>query len=139
MLVTEDIHTSYGYFKGFGNPSRYSFINYAKSLIDSINSRSPYVQASRNTLNRAVYSIGFYESIACFNVDRKKCFLGELTSNNGIMTDADDYRMHDTFSSNLSASLTRLFGKIGIKFSAKRFLNFFEMRLKNRLLKRYFR
>ena len=41
MLITEDTHASY--FKQFGNPSKYSFMNYSKNLIDSINSRFPGV------------------------------------------------------------------------------------------------
>ena len=38
-IVIEDTHTSY--LKKFGNPSKYSFINYSKYLIDVINSRFP--------------------------------------------------------------------------------------------------
>ena len=36
IILTEDTHTSY--LKEFGNPSKYSFINYTKYLIDVINS-----------------------------------------------------------------------------------------------------
>ena len=39
IVITEDTHTSY--LKKFGNPSKYSFINYSKYLIDVINSRFP--------------------------------------------------------------------------------------------------
>ena len=38
MIVVEDTHTSY--FKKFGYPSKHTFINWAKKLIDNINSRS---------------------------------------------------------------------------------------------------
>lgn len=92
MLLVEDTHTSY--MKKFGNPSKYSFINYSKMLVDSINSRFPAVHVSNNNLNRVVYSVTFYESIVCFNVDRRKCFVSSPTSNNGISFDAEDYRDH---------------------------------------------
>jgi len=90
MLIVEDTHTSY--FTDFGNPSKYSFMSYAKSLIDSVNSRFPTVHVSKNRLNESVWSIGFYESIVCFKVDRTKCFVSSLTSNDGISSDAEDFR-----------------------------------------------
>jgi hypothetical protein len=90
MLIVEDTHTSY--FSDFGNPSKYSFMSYAKSLIDSVNSRFPSVQVSKNRLNEIVWSIGFYESIVSFKVDRKKCFVSSLTSNDGVSSDAEDFR-----------------------------------------------
>jgi hypothetical protein len=88
MLIVEDTHTSY--FSALGNPSKYSFISYAKSLIDSINSRFPSVRASRNDLNKAVLSISFYESIVCIKVDRANCIISSVTSNDGISSDAVD-------------------------------------------------
>lgn len=42
LLIVEDTHTSY--FKGFGYPSKYSFIEWTKRLIDNINSRFPAVK-----------------------------------------------------------------------------------------------
>ena len=86
ILVIEDVHTSY--LKSYGNPSKYSFINYSKSLIDSINSRFPSVKVSKNVLNKAVYSLSFYDSVVCFNIDRTKCFTPDLLSNSGITSDA---------------------------------------------------
>ena len=40
ILITEDVHTSYIKDKWY-NPSKHSFINYTKKLIDDINSRYP--------------------------------------------------------------------------------------------------
>ena len=90
MLIVEDTHTSY--MRKFGNPSKYSFINYCKTLIDSINSRCPWVTVSNNSLNRVVCSVEVFESIVCFRVDRTKCFTGSLTSNEGISSNARDFR-----------------------------------------------
>jgi hypothetical protein len=90
MLIVEDTHTSY--MRKFGNPSKYSFISYCKTLIDSINSRFPSVMVSNNSLNKVVCSVEIFESIVCFRVDRAKCFVGSLTSNEGISSNARDFR-----------------------------------------------
>jgi hypothetical protein len=92
MLIVEDTHTSY--LTNFGNPSKYSFISYVKTLIDGINSRFPAVKVSDTSLNKAVSSVGIYESIVCFQVDRTKCFVSSPTSNMGISSNAGDFRDH---------------------------------------------
>jgi hypothetical protein len=94
VLIVEAAHTSY--FKYFGNPSRFSFMSYAKKLVDSINSRFPSVSASMNPLKEVVYSLGFYESIVCFHVDRKKCFASASTSNGGVSSNAQDFRFRES-------------------------------------------
>jgi len=109
MLIVEDTHTSY--FKEFGNPSKYSFINYSKTLIDSINSRFPEIHASDNSLNKAVYSMHIYESIVCFNIDRAKCFVGLPISNQGISFNAEDFRHHGS-----SLSKAKSFLALKLKF-----------------------
>jgi hypothetical protein len=90
MVIVEDVHASY--LKSFGNPSRYSFINYAKNLVDVINQRFPELNGKSSTAKGLVFSIGFYESIVSFHVDRRKCFVGAITSNGGISSDAEDFR-----------------------------------------------
>lgn len=113
MLIVEDTHTSY--FFDFGNPSKYSFMSYAKSLIDSVNSRFPSVYVSKNKLNEIVWSIDFYESIVCFKVDRTKCFVSSLTSNDGISSDAEDFREYGSALGHLSKiriALGRTFGPL---------------------------
>jgi cephalosporin hydroxylase len=90
MLIVEDTHTSY--MPKFGNPSKFSFISYCKTLIDGINSRFPSVAVSNNSLNKVVCSVEVFESIVCFRVDRTKCFAGSVTSNEGISSNARDFR-----------------------------------------------
>lgn len=94
MLVVEDTHTSY--LELYDNPSRYSFMHYAKKLVDAVNSRFPAVNASNHHLNAAIYSIGFYESIVCFHIDRRKCFVSTQTTNKGQSFKMQDYRDHGT-------------------------------------------
>jgi hypothetical protein len=94
LLLVEDVHASY--MKEMGNPSRYSFISYAKRLVDGINARFPGVRVRGDALNAAVYSITFYESIVCFRIDRSRCFASSPTSNNGESVGAEDYRYRDS-------------------------------------------
>lgn len=90
MLVVEDVHTSY--MRKFGNPSRYSFINFAKHLIDSINSRSTRLNREKNEYWKHIQSISFYESIVALRVNRGNCSISKPTSNNGESFNAKDYR-----------------------------------------------
>jgi len=94
MMIVEDTHASY--MKIFGNPSRYSFMNFTKRIIDRINFRFPGIQPSADAWEKAVYSTTVFESIVCFNVDRTKCFVSAPTSNEGITSEAADYRHQGT-------------------------------------------
>jgi hypothetical protein len=147
MLIVEDVHTSY--FRYFGNPSRFSFVSYAKRIVDSINSRFPLVRASRNALNGIVYSLGFYESVVCFNIDRKKCFMSSSTSNEGISSNAQDFRHlesgADLVISNMRNSFSEKFGFLERSdFFKKASRKFFDVllvvsaKLRSRKLKKYF-
>lgn len=80
-LVFEDVHTSYQ--KNFNNPSQYSFINYCKKKIDDINFRFPDLGSFNNSFNKYIYSINFFESIVCFNINKKLCKKNFLLSNSG--------------------------------------------------------
>ena len=94
MLIVEDTHTSY--LTEFGNPSSYSFMNYAKALIDDINKRSPELSPRKESLGGVLYSVAFYESIVAFSVNRKKSFRSTPTSNNGETSHAEDFRHGQT-------------------------------------------
>ena len=93
MLAVEDVHTSY--LRYYGNPAKYSFMNYCKKTIDQINSRSsvlPWMRKQSSILRDTVYSCAFYESIVCFHVDRRKCFVSTPTTNNGVKPISRDFR-----------------------------------------------
>ncbi len=89
-LVVEDTHTSY--LSEFGNPSPYSFISYSKKLIDSLNSRFPGVRIPGNLPNSCIYSITFCESFVAFSIDRDRCLENLPISNEGIASNAADFR-----------------------------------------------
>jgi hypothetical protein len=139
MLIVEDTHTNY--MKEYGNPSKYSFISYAKSLIDSINSRFHCVNVSKNPLKNAIYSMSVYDSIVCFNIDREKCFVSSLPliSNGGIESNPTDFTFNDTYSHQLSACLSIFFKKFGVNFSSRKLFRFVENIFTNRKLKKYFK
>lgn len=61
MIVVEDTHTSY--FRHFGNPSRRSFISFAKRIVDSVNARYPSVPDLRQRYGESTHSVSFFESI----------------------------------------------------------------------------
>jgi len=94
LLIVEDVHASY--LGDFGNPSKYSFVNYAKNLIDIIGTRYSGLKTSENNMINMIHSISFYESIVCFSVDRTKCEKSFVTSNNGITDMAEDFRYKDS-------------------------------------------
>jgi len=90
LLLVEDVHTSYQ--KEFGNPSKYSFINYSKFLIDDINSRFENFLPKQYSFNKSVHSIQFFESMVCFNINRKLCKRNSAVENGGIKLGNLDYR-----------------------------------------------
>jgi hypothetical protein len=144
LMIVEDTHTSY--FKNYGNPSKYSFMNYAKMLIDSINSRFPEVHASNNSLNQAVFSINFYESIVCFNIDRTKCFVNSPISNEGITFNAENLTHHGRDLDKIRIFLNKRFEFLtkidSIDHVARKCLNFMlgiNLKMESAKLRKYFK
>lgn len=78
LIVTEDTHTSY--LRDWGNPHKFSFMNYVKSIADHIQLRSHALQGGVNRFSEAVYSICVFESVVAFHVDRRLCRKAELIS-----------------------------------------------------------
>ncbi len=76
LIVIEDTTASYS--KKHSNPSKYSFINYSKYLIDDLYGRDEAKSrlegvVKKNSLNDRIYSIKFFNSIVALFIDRKKC------------------------------------------------------------------
>jgi hypothetical protein len=125
VIVVEDTHTSY--LRSFGNPSKYSFINYSKFLVDAVNSRFTDTNIKmNNNFNKKIYSINFYESIVAMNIDSKKCINASVLNNNGSnRTEVYDARNED-YSPNI------------IKFIKKYFPNIMELPVINKILRYFF-
>ncbi len=91
LLITEDVHTSYIKDKWY-NPSKYSFINYTKKLIDDLNSRYPGLKKQKFSLNKYIYSIQYFESITVFNINRKLSKINKEVRNNKLSTNPKEFR-----------------------------------------------
>ena len=94
MIVVEDTHTSY--FKKFGYPSKHTFINWSKKLIDNINSRSEDVTVQNPIFKNIIHSIEFFESIVVFKVNKEKSLDSRPTSNESKTLNFEDYRFHNS-------------------------------------------
>ena len=76
IVLIEDSLSSYN--KKFFNPSKYSFINYSKFLVDDINSRVKKIYKytglqKKNSLKDKIYSIKYFTNFVVFFIDRSKC------------------------------------------------------------------
>jgi hypothetical protein len=65
-IIIEDTHCSY--MSSFGNPHKYSTINFCKTIIDSINLESELLYNSQNK-NR-ISNINFYSGLVVIDIDR---------------------------------------------------------------------
>ena len=90
ILMVEDTLTSY--INEYNSKKSFSFINFAKKIIDDVNYTAgiPEFQNKNNnlffkfSLNKYIYSTHFYESIVVFNIDRKKTYINKIIKNNGV-------------------------------------------------------
>ena len=97
VLVTEDVHTSY--LKKFGNPSRFSFINYSKHLINTVNSRFLETKITKSgTFRKKIYSITYFNSIVAIKIDSRKSIETTIIKNNeNERFKTNDLRSNDYF------------------------------------------
>ncbi|MDC3245785.1 class I SAM-dependent methyltransferase [Candidatus Pseudothioglobus singularis] len=109
IVVVEDTHTSY--FEEFGYPTRYSFIEWSKRLIDNLNSRFHLVNASNLSYKDYVYSITFFESIVSYKIDANECYESSEIYNSGISFDAKDFRYHGSWMEEIKSFIIGLIRK----------------------------
>ena len=95
-IIVEDTGTSF-LKKEFNNPSKYSFINYSKNIINIIHRRSPLLNKDLNSYSKKIFLIEFFESIVVFYIDSKKCFLNKEVNNKAKNEWAIDYRHNEYF------------------------------------------
>jgi len=134
LHLVEDTHTSY--LKQYGNPNKYSFINFCKKTIDDINFTFPKIGNFENSINRTVHSIEFFESIVAFKVNRELCFENEFIMNEGINKEIKDVAFDEDFLS-FENKYPRLYG-IKIIQKILRIYSRIKTRKRARSLKRYF-
>ena len=99
LLIVEDVHTNY--FREFGNPSRYSFVNFAYRIVDGVNSRAYALRRTYARYSSRVYSVSFFESMVAFQIDSRLCKQSVPTSNNGANRGVTDFRYQGPMTSAL--------------------------------------
>lgn len=99
LLIVEDVHTNY--FREFGNPSRYSFVNFAHRIVDGVNSRAYSLRRTHAQYSSRVYSVSFFESMVTFQIDSRLCKQSVPTSNNGASRGVKDFRYQGPITSAL--------------------------------------
>jgi len=93
VIIVEDTHTSYMNYKGFKNPSKYSFINFSLNIIENIQRRNPMLKKKMNIISEKIYSIEYYDSIVSININKKKQKPSKnLQNNKKLETSFVDYR-----------------------------------------------
>ena len=132
--IVEDVHASY--LKRYGNPTKYSFINFSKKSIDDINFTFPKIGSFKNSINKIVHSIEFFESIVAFKVNRDLCNENKFIMNTGIDKSIQDV----TFSSHFSNFENKypFFFKFKLVRKILRVYSRILTKKKSKSLKRYF-
>ncbi len=93
LLVIEDTHASF--WANFGNPSKYSFSNFAHRVSDDLTKFGRNEKATR--LSQTVSQVRFFPSITAFVIDRKVASEeARAISNLGLIDIAPDMRFHDS-------------------------------------------
>ncbi len=140
MLIVEDTFNSY--VNKFANPSKYSFINYSKKKIDDINYRYPDIGKLKNSINKHVYSIEFFESAVCFKIDRSKCLINEDISNNKKILGIEDLRHgRQKVVRNLRKKFSFFYNIKILRLIAKFFLSkiiYYKIKIQNKKNKKFF-
>lgn len=149
LIAIEDVHTSY--LTEFGNPSKSSFVNYSKKIVDLINYRYSGLNKLRykknkitNFLKNNIYSVSFYESIIAFKINKKKSITSKAIWNKKKIERIQDYRYENNkntlwgFAIYIKDLLPKtLVDLLLIKTVSKNILKYFINRKKNKKLKKF--
>ena len=125
LIVIEDTVTSY-IKKGFGNPSKYSFINFSTKIVELMYARNSILKKKHNYVSKSVYQVRFFESIVVFDINKKKCKISNAIYNKKNFISFNDYR-HKSNSIKLLEYLRSFKPFKNINFS-HRFIKFFGYR-----------
>ena len=136
IVLIEDSLSSYN--KKFFNPSKYSFINYSKFLVDDINSRVKEIYKyiglqKKNSLKDKIYSIKYFTNFVVFFIDRSKCvdFIPQMNRHLSVNYEKiikDDYSNPRWKSEIYRNNFLNFFKKIKANFPIfKRFFRFLKL------------
>lgn len=140
-VLVEDVHASY--MKEFGNPSRYSFVNYAFNMVHRVNSRSAVLKTRSGALDNGVWSVSFHTSVVAFAVDRGKSGESREIEAGSKSIDAVDFRYYSDeseFLRNLEDRAAKHLPRRAVKLihSLRKRVNRFRQFLKNREMRKFF-
>ncbi len=119
-IIVEDTSTSY-LKKEFNNPSKYSFVNYAKNVVDNIHRRSPLLGKELNIYSKKIFLVEFFESIIVFSVNSKKCFQNKEVGNKAKNEWAIDYR-HNEYFGKFKSKLDKKYGQLNKRSFIRRII-----------------
>ncbi len=138
LLITEDVMCSYMF--EFGNPDKFSFINFSKKIIDDINFKFPKIGKFKYSLNDYIYSIQFFESIVVFEINRDLCYYNNTVTNDKKNHNIKDLRYNfeikDLFQKNLFKKF-KILRKINELYRILKIRNFNNKSIKR--LKKFFK
>jgi len=141
MLIVEDTHTSY--MRLYNSKNSFSFVNFAKKIIDDINytaHESVFGKKGNKhnfnfSLNKYIYSTHFYESIVIFKIDRSKTFENTMFNNSGLNHNIQDLTWVGN-ELNITG-IKKLINNLRF-FRLRRLKRFFVKKANNKILKRFF-
>lgn len=132
LILVEDVHASYQ--SEYLNPARSSFVNFAKHLIDCVNSRSPTVDW-KGPYRQVISSLEFHESIVVIHVDRDRASTPIVGVERGVEPAAAPAPQPAGLSSRLQfVRRIPLAGPVAV-----RCVRFWNTAVMNRRLSRYFK
>ena len=137
ILMVEDTHCSY--IELYNSSKKFSFINFAKKIIDDVNFTYPLDIGKKMkfnySLNNYIYSTHFYESIVVFRVNRKKAVKNIKIINQGIHHGIEDLVLEGN---ELHIKKIKKFTE-KIKFiSLRKITKFLKKRINNKMLSKFF-
>ena len=92
LMIFEDTHASY--LSEFGNPSKYSFVNFCFKVINEQNIKSLNSKVEKNYLKK-IHKVEFFQSIIVFHIHGEKSQESKSIDNKGIILNSEDYRLKD--------------------------------------------
>ena len=135
ILMVEDTHTSY--VDEYNSSKKYSFINFSKKVIDDINSNIDLDLGIKInfSLKRYIYSVDFYESIVCFNIDKSKTKKDVKIINDGKRHSIEDltWQGNEIFVNRFKSIIKKV---PFIRFN--KFTKYLKKRINNQIIKKYF-
>ena len=137
ILMIEDTHCSY--IELYNSSEKFSFINFAKKIVDDVNFTYPLDIGKKMkfnySLNNYIYSTHFYESIVVFRINRKKAIKNTKVKNQGVHHGIEDLVIQGN---ELHVQkIKKITEKINF-ISLRKITKFLRKRINNKVLNKFF-